>query len=171
MKRFLILLLCVVGMQQIWADNAKFRIVRKTTNEPVENANICWQLVQNQKKNGFGIGDSKGMLELPIPVGQKAVVAASCIGYKTLVDTIVVQKTNVLKLEQDVFNLSQVVVVGHSIPTPIDSSLYKVRVIDQKKILSSGATNLGELFLTEPNIKISSDLILGANIEMLGMSG
>lgn len=165
------LIILLFGTHQLFAKDVRISILKEDTKKPIEGVNFCWQLLEDNKKAGYGISDEKGKLTIELPTDKKVIIAASCVGYKTLVDTIFLQKNNLLYLEQDVFNLNQVIVLGNSKPMPIDSSLYTVRVIDKKKILNSGANNLGDLFLTEPNVQISTDLILGTKVEMLGLSG
>ncbi len=161
------LLLC---FQSFGAENTIFHIVEKGTKQKIENANVLWKIV-GSKKSGFGSSDKNGTLDLPIPIGKKAVFEVSCVGYKTFSDTILVRQNNRVELVEDIFNLSKVVVLGSSKPTLIDKSIYKVKVIDKVKIQNSGATNLGDLLMTEPNINISNDLVLGTNFEMLGLDG
>ncbi|PID95480.1 MAG: hypothetical protein CSA94_01380, partial [Bacteroidetes bacterium] len=145
--------------------------VQDKNAKAIENVNICWQLPKNRKMRGFAITDKQGKVTLPVALGKELLVVASHVGYKTLIDTIITKKENILQLKQDVFNLEQVVVTGHSKPTPIDSSLYSVKIIEKQKIVSSGASSLADLFFTEPNINISTDPMLGARIEMFGMKG
>ncbi len=170
-NKILLLLICLGIPQLLFADNTSTIIIQDKNAKPIEDVNICWQMPKNRKMRGFAITNKQGKVILPVALGEKVLIIASHISYKTLEDTIVTQKINILQMEKDIFSLKQVVVTGHSTPTPIDSSLYNVRVIDKQKIVSSGATSLGDLFFTEPNINLSSDLILGTRIEMFGMSG
>lgn len=76
-----------------------------------------------------------------------------------------------IHLTENSQQISQVIVTGEVKPTPVDSSIYKVKLISSEKIQRSGALNLNELLLTEANIRMSSDLILGSQIEMMGLDG
>ena len=67
--------------------------------------------------------------------------------------------------------LQEVIVTGEVKPTPVDSSIYKVKLISSEKIQRSGAQNLNELLMTEANIRMSTDLVLGSQIEMMGLNG
>ncbi len=169
--KLLLFAACWLLPQLLSADNESVITVQDKNAQPINNVNICWQMPKNRKMRGFAITDKAGKVTLPVALGKELLVVASHVGYKTLIDTIVTKKDNVLQLEKDIFKLEQVVVTGHSTPIPIDSSLYSVRVIDKQKIANSGATSLGDLFFTEPNINLSSDFILGTKIEMFGMSG
>ncbi len=169
--KLLLLFTCWLLPQLLFADGKSIITVQDKSKKTIEDVNVCWQLTKNRKIRGFAITDKEGKVTLPVALGKELLVVASHVGYKTLIDTIVTQKTNVLQLEKDVFNLNQVVVTGHSVPMPIDSSLYSVKVIGKQKVVSSGAANLGDLFFTEPNVNLSFDPILGSKIEMFGMSG
>ncbi len=146
-------------------------VIKNQSQKPIEDVNVCWQMPKNRKMRGFAISDKKGQVTLPVPLNKELLVVASHVGYKTLVDTIITKKENIIQLKKDVFNLDQVVVTGHSKPTPIDSSLYSVIVIDKQKIVSSGAANVADILFTEPNINITNDPMIGAKIEMYGISG
>lgn len=169
-KSFL-LLLCWFLPQMLFADNQSVITVQDKSNKPLQNVNVCWQMPKNRKMRGFAITDKKGQVTLPVALGKQLLVVASHVGYKTVIDTIITKKINVLHLEKDVFNLKQVVVTGHSKPMPLDSSLYSVIVIDKQQIRSSGAANVAEILFTEPNINITNDPMIGAKIEMYGISG
>lgn len=173
MKKYRLLLITILLLvaTALFADDVRFSIKQTEVDTPIANVTICWQLLHNNESKGFGFSDENGNAEFNIPIGKKAVVSISSIGYKSILDTLVIAQTNEFKLKQDIFNLSQVVVVGNSKPMPIDSSLYTVRVIDKQKIESTGAMNLADVLLTEPNVQITTDLILGTKVEMLGIGG
>lgn len=76
-----------------------------------------------------------------------------------------------IHLTENTKELKEVVVTGEVKPTPVDSSIYKVKLISLEKIQRSGAQNLNELLMTEANIRMSTDLILGSQIEMMGLDG
>lgn len=169
-SKYIVIFSCLLVTNILFASNIELNVFKKETANPIEYATVKWKDLQS-KKQGFAITNKQGKVNITIPLGNKLRITVSCMGYKTFTSTIIAQKINRIYLEEDVFNLKQVVVTGHNKPTPIDSSLYSVRIIDNKKIVSSGATSLADLFLTEPNVNMSTDLILGTGIEMFGMSG
>ncbi|MFI5221530.1 MAG: TonB-dependent receptor plug domain-containing protein [Bacteroidia bacterium] len=67
--------------------------------------------------------------------------------------------------------LEEVVVTGQFGETSLTNSVYKIRIIDAKKITSIGANNLSDLLKQEMNIRISQDPILGSNISIQGVGG
>lgn len=161
----------ILGIQSLLASNTIIKVVTKDSKTPIEGVNIYWKALGKNKKQGFATTTLNGEISLPLAKGDEVSISATHIGYKKITQNFSLKQTNYLFLEEDLFNLSQVIVSGHSRPTLIDSSLYSVKVIDKQKIVSSGATSLGDLLLTEPNINLKTDFILGTKIEMLGMSG
>jgi len=67
--------------------------------------------------------------------------------------------------------LEEVTITGQISESTLSKSIYKVKVIDSKKIMLKGAVNLRDLLLTEMNVKISQDNILGSKLRMQGISG
>ena len=68
--------------------------------------------------------------------------------------------------------LDEVVVTGLFAGETLRNSVYKVRIIDQKKIEEKGATSIENVLNTEVGIRISNDLALGeTQFEVMGMSG
>ncbi len=108
-------------------------------------------------------------------VNGKGTLVISAIGYKEQVFTIDIKSKNsgvhTFIIKECPFNLDQVTVYGINKPTPVDSSIYKVKLISKEKIRQSGAANLSELLISEANIRMSTDLVLGSRIEMMGMNG
>lgn len=74
-----------------------------------------------------------------------------------------------LAISDERYHIGEVVVVGETKPMPVDSSIYKVKLISEERIKASGSQSLDELLMTEANIRMSTDLVLGAQIEMMGL--
>jgi outer membrane receptor for ferrienterochelin and colicins len=140
-------------------------------NSPVSFANVV------HKESGSGtVADENGKFELVLEMeGSGGILMVSSVGYYPKEVAFRVEdgmvKYKIIHLEEKYEELKEVVVSGEFKPTPVDSSIYKVKLISEEKIRYSGALNLGELLLTEANIRMSTDLVLGTQVEMLGLSG
>ncbi len=68
--------------------------------------------------------------------------------------------------------LNDIVVTGqYGTETSISKSVYKVTVIDQKRIQLQGAFNLKNVLINELNVRISNDPNLGGQLSIQGISG
>ncbi len=145
-------------------------VINENSRLPLSNVHICIELLNG--KSFYLVSDSNGNAKLDLSKFDKGTVVFSYIGYVTRCYPLeAIGKLEQIPLKPDVFDLDQIVVTGTNKPTRADSSIFKVKVITAKKIEQLGAITLNELLLSEANIRISSDLVLGSQIEMLGMSG
>ncbi len=67
--------------------------------------------------------------------------------------------------------LATVVCTAQAMPTDIRQAVHTVRVLDQKTIACRGVNNLEELLASETSFRFSSDLILGAGVQLNGVGG
>ncbi len=104
------------------------------------------------------------------PFFGKTVVSLSFIGYKSISDTIDEPIARFYLFPEDI-RMNEVVVTGQIKSTSSQKSVFDVKVIDESKIKMQGANNLRELLLTEANIRISQDNILGSGMNINGISG
>ena len=68
-------------------------------------------------------------------------------------------------------HISDVVVTGQYGEGSISKSVYKVRVIDQKRIQQQGANNLKDVLTNELNVRVQNDPALGGSVSIQGISG
>lgn len=68
------------------------------------------------------------------------------------------------------YQLGETVITAQASPTNDKNAIYKVHVINQRQIQSSGAVNLRDLILQELGLNISQRSVFGASIEMQGIS-
>ena len=68
-------------------------------------------------------------------------------------------------------HLSEVVVTGQYGENSLTKSIYKVKLIDAKRIQAQGAVNLKDVLSNELNIRINQDPVLGSSISLQGVSG
>ncbi len=76
--------------------------------------------------------------------------------------------SNTIKIK----DLSEVVVTGQYGENSLTKSVYKVKIIDSKRIQAQGAVNLKDVLSNELNIRVNQDPILGSSsISLQGVSG
>jgi outer membrane receptor for ferrienterochelin and colicins len=68
-------------------------------------------------------------------------------------------------------DLEQVVITGQFGQGSIGNSVYKVRVIDAKRIEMQGAINITTLLQNELNIRMFNDPVLGSSMRLQGLGG
>lgn len=137
---------------------------------PVNDAHVCIELING--KNQYAVSDVNGVATFNLPPDAQGTIVISKVGYTTsFLELSNVPNGSILPIKLDMFDLAQVVVTGEGRAVAVDSSIYKVKLINQSKIEETGSLNLGELLLNEANIRMSTDLVLGTQIEMLGLSG
>lgn len=74
-------------------------------------------------------------------------------------------------LSRKVFVLDEIVTTGQFTPQSDQKSVYKINSISEERIIAQSAFNLRELMMTEMNIRVSQDNILGSSMSINGLSG
>ena len=69
------------------------------------------------------------------------------------------------------FNLDELIVTGQYEETSLNKSVYKVKIIDPKRIQAQGAFNLQQVLANELNVRIIQDPMLGSSIKLQGVGG
>ena len=68
-------------------------------------------------------------------------------------------------------HINDVIVTGQYGEGSLTKSVYKVRIIDQKRIQLQGANNLKDVLTNELNVRIANDPALGGSVSIQGISG
>ncbi|MBC7425043.1 MAG: TonB-dependent receptor [Bacteroidia bacterium] len=119
---------------------------------------------------------------------KKKVVSTNDSGYVFLVDCktciatvyselfydlkgVTITEGTVVKLKPITIILDQVVITGQSTQSSMSKSVQKIKIIDAKTIANRAAINLKDLLMTELNIRISTDNILGSSLSIQGIGG
>ncbi|MCK4852662.1 MAG: TonB-dependent receptor [Bacteroidales bacterium] len=160
------MLFCMTGLPLLAQTTIK--LVDSKTREPVPFAHVCFEsLDKTVLKNK--IADEKGILTFDArPPFQ---LAATSVGYATLIDTLRTGGTFTLYMEPTFLEMDEVVVTAQYSPRRVDQSIYNVKVIDNRKIREKGATNLSEALNNELGVRISNDAALGSSMSIQGLSG
>lgn len=126
--------------------------------------------LEGKTKDSMIVGMTDKLGNIKNPFIGRSFVRMSYIGYKVLLDT-VDSKPVVVFMTPSNITTNEVVVTGHFKSTSIKESVYDVKVINETRIKSQGANNLRELLITEANMRLSQDNILGSSININGLSG
>ena len=171
---FLFVIIFLTGNVSVYAQNNKVSISGKVINANRRAVSFASVVYKESGKGVAANADGYFNLELPANV-RNGILQLSSVGFhsKEVSFTVSDINTNIGEIQLIAFysELDEVVVTGEVKPTPVDSSIYKVKLITSEKIQQSGALNLNELLMTEANIRMSTDLVLGAQIEMMGLGG
>jgi len=139
----------------------------KLTGKPISFVNFSFERLDNKGKS-YSISNIKGTIENDIEC--KSRIYLSCIGYKTLVDTVIPGSGKVFYLSPMSFNLEEVIITGEIVPKRIDKSIYKIKVLDKIEIEQKAATNLSGLLTNELNINLTYEGVLGRSLNIKGLS-
>jgi outer membrane receptor for ferrienterochelin and colicins len=142
--------------------------------KPLPSAHLTYEALNGDSKSTV-LSTVNGVAIIPevfTNTYYKFILTISYLGFTTLVDTVSSEISELnLKLEQDQFALSQVVVTAQYAPTSADKSVHSIKIIDRKRIEQQAAVNLRDLLQKETNMRVSQDNILGSGLSVQGISG
>lgn len=162
------MLLAITALLSVAGQEGGVRIVDLKSREPISFAHVCYQELQRDKTH-FEITDKDG--KAVNPSRGKSLIAISCLGYKTLIDTVEAGLLFEFELEPDVFDIDQAVVTASFVPQKADKSIYKVDMIDRREIDSKAASNIADVLTNSVNIRLNHDPALGTGMQLKGLSG
>lgn len=146
-------------------------VLDKSSQLPVPSAHVILALADGSQE-GFFLTNENGIVTGQKDYYQKKIaIKISFLGFKTITDTLLLNKNLIFYLEEENQILNEVVVTAQYAPGSPENSVHKIRVIDRKKIELMNAQNLRDVLNNELNIRISQDNILGSGMSMQGMSG
>jgi len=163
-----ILFLLPMLITGVYAQPVILQVKDKVTGNPVEYAFIVARPI-NGSLQIKKLSDEKGMVELQ--TGLPLIVNISCLGFRDLADTLSESGLQTYFLSPQSYQLDQVVITGQFRPQPVDKSIYKIEVIDNKQIHLKAANNLSDLLKTELGFQTRSEGVLGDFIRIRGLSG
>lgn len=162
---FIIVLLFVIT--SVFSQNTKIIIKSKSDSTVIPYANIC---IEQGEKKSYCTTNTSG--EIEIPFKNKLIISISSVGYKTLIDTLVLNSAiKTFYLDEKFYETDEVVITGQYKAVTKDKSIYSIKVIDSKKIENLASNNLSELLENQLNIKINNDPSTGSGLELNGISG
>jgi outer membrane receptor for ferrienterochelin and colicins len=166
--KFFIAGLFILGTWLPGSAQTSIKLLDSKTGEPVSYAHVCFESMDKEILLNK-VTDASGNVIFPgDPPFQ---IAATAIGYVTLIDTLRAGGPYSLYMEPTRFEMDEVVVTAQYTPRRVDQSIYNVKVIDSRKIREKGATNLSQLLNNELSVRISNDAALGSSMSIQGLSG
>ncbi|PIF06234.1 MAG: hypothetical protein CSA36_02630 [Draconibacterium sp.] len=168
--RIIFILLIVFFSNLAFAQEVRIQIVDSETSKgnPIPYANVCVESLDSSTKEYY-ITDTNG--EVRFHLVQPKIISISCMGFKSLIDTIsgVSSKTYVLK--PSLYELNSVVVTGQFKPVSADKSIYDIKLIGKERIESKAANNLSDILSDELGIRLSNDPATGTSMSLQGVTG
>ncbi len=166
-KIILALLLGGMTLMSVSAQTV-IKLVDSKTGDPVSYAHVCFESMDKSVMLNL-VANDKGVVifeeNLPFQL------AATSVGYTTLIDTLEAGDNYTLQMEHSVIDMEGVVVTAQYSPQRADQSIYNIGVIDNRLIRQKGAVNLSQALNNELGIRISNDAALGTSMSIQGLSG
>ena len=164
----LVFLFFAFAFQYSYSQPIVIQLKDKISGTPVEYAYVTFRQM-NGPVEDKQITDIKG--EVFLKTSLPAIIEVSCVGYKDLSDTILTTEPQIISLSPDYYQLDQVVVTGQFRPQPVDKSIYKIRVIDNRQFQLKAASNIGDLLKNDLSFQYRSEGVMGDFIRIRGLSG
>ncbi len=162
---FILPLLFIISVKG-FADDPEISVFDKETQKPVPYANVCFEGLETSARH-YEITSMEGIADNP--VREKSVIAISFVGYKTIMDTIKPDESKMYFMEQDLFNMEQVVVTGTRTRKMLSKSPVLTKVVSETELLEAGAvTALDALEYSMPGVQFSPDAH-GDNLQIQGL--
>ena len=165
MKKVALLVFMLI-LGKVYANNPEILVLDKENKEPIPYANICFEEIKTQAKF-HAVTTVKGIAKNP--VHNQSIIAISFVGYKTIIDTIKQDESREYLMEQDLFNMEQVVVTGTRTRKTLGKSPILTKVVTGVELQEAGAvTALDALEYSMPGVQFSPDGH-GDNLQIQGL--
>ncbi|MDW8159086.1 MAG: TonB-dependent receptor [Bacteroidia bacterium] len=157
-----------------WAQYLKIVVnseSEKLKEVPLEGAYIICFSLDEPLINTFLLTDIRGIAKLPRKGRWK--IRVEYLGLEPKLDTtdFKTQDTLHITLQGKPILLGDVVITGQYRITSQEHATYKVKVINQERIIQQGAINLSDILANELNIRLRQDMMLGTSLTIQGLSG
>jgi outer membrane receptor for ferrienterochelin and colicins len=151
-----------------YGQTTGFLLQDKVSGQIIEFGHVYFRELKGQGEEQI-ISNEKGRVEchLSLPV----VIRISSLGFQEYTDTIHEPGEHILFLSPEYYQLDKVVVTGQFRPQPVDRSIYKIEVLDNKQIRLTAANNLGELLKNEVSFQYRPEGVLGDFLRIRGLTG
>lgn len=162
------ILLLLFGLPVILVAEQTITVLDKSNDRPLHPATIHFTSLESKK---VVVNKTNKQGKVPIPFDGKIAIFIRYVGYEQIVDTIVGNKSYTYKMNPTSIILQEIVTTGQFSPQSIQHSVFPVQIINEERIITQAANNLRELLMTQLNMRISQDNILGSSISINGISG
>ncbi len=168
-KITLLVFFCISATGTLFAQKAKLLLVEKQNTKPVPYATIAWQELHNASNKGYAVSNEKGEAELDVRLGKTIILTVSSIGCKSLCDTLKIEASQSIFIEEDVLNLSQITVTGTRTQHTLKNAPVLTQVITRQEIERTDATGITDVLEAEmPGMEMNRNGY-GANMTMQGL--
>jgi outer membrane receptor for ferrienterochelin and colicins len=165
MRIFLILLI-VLFSTLLQAQKAIIKVIDGNTLKPLPYVNICFESFETDKKQ-YTTTNYEG--ETFNICNDSCIIAISYVGYKTVEDTITKNENKLIYMEEDVFNLDQIVVTATRSKKALKDAPVITQVITSKDISNRGINNVKDILEQDiPGVEFQRGGF-GADIKMQGL--
>ncbi|NOU58340.1 TonB-dependent receptor [Marinifilum caeruleilacunae] len=145
----LFLFVAILGVHTtIKAQNSQIQFLQKN-NKPLTYANVSWQVMNQPKWIGYAASDENGFINIPVNPDKNIIVNATCVGYKSVIDTIVPANTKIIIVEEDVLNLEQVTITGTRTPHTLKNAPVLTQMITEQDIEAVDTETLTDVLEVE----------------------
>lgn len=169
-KRILLLcLLATVGMCLQAQQKIQIMLIEKGTENPLAGATVLYSSNPDMKNAGYAVTDAQGVVTFAVP-DSVAYYRISLVGYTALTGK-TEQGVNslILRMNEDVTGLSEIVVTGSSVPRPVKLSPVTTQVLSGKAMVDAGYGNLQQALQQEtPGLNIQK-VGFGNELNMQGL--
>ncbi len=167
---FCILSFCLIF--EVAFASTKIIIKDKNTKHTLSNVTVHFIALDGKSKDSVVVLRSNKSGELINPCKAKTLLFCRYIGYNEARDTLLGnEKEKIIYMSQTAIKTDEVIVTGQIVPGSSQQSVYDIKTINEAKIFEKASVNLRDLLMTEANMKISNDGILGSDISINGISG
>ncbi|NUM30829.1 MAG: TonB-dependent receptor [Bacteroidetes bacterium] len=151
--------------------NAQINItfLSEADNLPIVFAPVKWKILTTGKTMQCQT-DIDGKLNISNE-GSTVITNFSYLGYESRRDTFNKNGNFTILVKTDIKYLPEAVVTDQYTATNTEKAVQKIIVIDEKKIKSLAAVNLGDLLSNQLNFKINNDNSLGSSLSIMGLNG
>jgi outer membrane receptor for ferrienterochelin and colicins len=165
--RYRILLFLLVAYQATFSQSVNITLYDRGNNAPLPFANLCFEEITTGKKY-YRTSSENGIADNPIE--NRALIAISFVGYKTITDTVQPGVSKTYLMEQDLFNMEQVVVTGTRTPKRLADVPVQTTVITEADIKKAGAVSPMEILQDNIPGLVSSSNAMGNNMRIRGLN-
>ncbi len=156
------------GLPAILFAEQTITILDKTNDKPLHPATVHFTSLETKK---VVVNKTNKQGKVIIPFDGKVAVFIRFVGYEQIVDTIVGNKSYTYRMNPTAIMLQEIVTTGQFAPQSLQNSVFPVQIINEERIITQAASNLRDLLMTQLNMRISQDNILGSSISINGISG
>lgn len=161
------LMLCMIVSSDVLAQT-NIRLLDEE-NQPIRAASVTVTPIGQPMAKQMLTSDQTGHVMLAIT--ERSEVFISAIGFNATRFEIHPDESKTIQLKRFVNEINSVVITGQFDITRINSSVERVRVIDEKLIRQTSSNTLRDIISFVPNIRLSEDNVLGSNTTINGLSG